>query len=309
MGTWKPALHILLLLLLGGSYVTCEEWCYDKPSCGPHTWYSLGQCSGAYQSPINIETRKALPGTHLGPLNFIGYENRMLPKSLTNTGHYAEVEMRSGAAIFGKGLPATYYLKSFHFHWGKHNKPGSEHAVDGKRYDIELHIVHTKNNMSSEEARKDPEGFAVLGFFLQGDNGASKIDAWKTLADRLELIPEKGDSVLLAGEFSMGGLLSKAVVNNYFRYRGSLTTPDCNESVIWTVFPEPISITHKVVKKFIDSLYFTTKAEGRRMQDNFRPVQPIKKQKVFYFEESKHSNDLTSSGRFGKQGGTVASNH
>nr|XP_056720200.1 carbonic anhydrase 4-like [Euleptes europaea] len=291
---WKPATHILLLLLLGGSYVNCEEWCYDKPSCGPNTWSSLGQCNGAKQSPINIETKKAMPGTHLGPIDFIGYEDRMRPQALVNTGHYAEIEMRSGAAIFGRGLPATYYLKSFHFHWDKNNSPGSEHAVNSKRYDIELHIVHTKNNMSAEEARKDPEGFAVLAFFLKKDNYAPKMNAWKTLSGFLESIPEKGNSLPLRGDFSLGGLLKTVDVSNYYRYHGSLTTPPCSESVIWTVFPDPIEVTPKVVKWFTQSLYFTTRKEGRKMQKNFRPVQPLKNRKVFYFKESKYPRDQTS---------------
>ncbi|XP_060112610.1 carbonic anhydrase 7-like [Heteronotia binoei] len=291
---WKLGMHVLLLLLLGGFYVSCKEWCYDKPSCGPNTWHSIGQCNGAKQSPVNIETRKAMPGTHLGPIDFIGYEDRMRPQSLVNTGSFAEVEMKSGAAIFGRGLPATYYLKSFHFHWDKSNDPGSEHAINGKRYDIELHIVHTKNNMSDEQAKKDPEGYAVLAFFLKKSNRAPKMNSWKTLSDLLELIPEKGNFVHLNGEFSLGGLLSVVDVSHYYRYHGSLTTPPCSELVIWTVFPDPIEVSPGVVKKFTQSLLFTTRKEGRRMQNNFRPMQPFKNRKLFYFTESKYRHDPAS---------------
>ena len=33
----------------------------------------------------------------------------------------------------------------------------------------------------------------------------------------------------------------------YFRYNGSLTTPGCFESVLWTVFHEPQYISHRQV--------------------------------------------------------------
>lgn len=39
-------------------------------------------------------------------------------------------------------------------------------------------------------------------------------------------------------------LLPNEKMYYYFRYQGSLTTPDCDETVIWTVFKDPIKI-HK----------------------------------------------------------------
>ena len=35
--------------------------------------------------------------------------------------------------------------------------------------------------------------------------------------------------------------------NSFFRYNGSLTTPECNESVIWTVFETPIAVSLRQV--------------------------------------------------------------
>ena len=35
--------------------------------------------------------------------------------------------------------------------------------------------------------------------------------------------------------------------DNYFRYEGSLTTPTCDESVIWTVLTEPNSLSKRQV--------------------------------------------------------------
>ena len=38
--------------------------------------------------------------------------------------------------------------------------------------------------------------------------------------------------------------------SKFFRYSGSLTTPDCNEVVQWTVFKDPIKISASQVRFF-----------------------------------------------------------
>jgi len=42
-------------------------------------------------------------------------------------------------------------------------------------------------------------------------------------------------------------------LNNYYRYRGSMTTPPCSETVIWTVFHELVDISTRQVSA---RLYF-----------------------------------------------------
>ncbi|KAM6451784.1 putative carbonic anhydrase 5 [Liasis olivaceus] len=223
-----------------------ETWCYDKPSCGPQTWGSLGFCNGRKQSPINIDTKDAIPWAGLGPIKFTNYEDRKLVKQLKNKGPQAVVKVHSGATISSNGLRTTYYLQDFHFHWGTEDSDGSEHTINGQRYSMELHLVHTKNNMSIEEALKDPEGVAVLALFMKKSRKYAQANPWNTLANLFKKIPEKGDTWDLNGEFSVGGLLSMADVSHYYSYKGSLTTPDCEEVVTWIIFPDPIEVSERV---------------------------------------------------------------
>lgn len=57
-----------------------------------------------------------------------------------------------------------------------------------------------------------------------------------------------GDSVDLASTFRLSTLLPRAGrLSGYYRYQGSLTTPDCSEAVVWTVFEEPVEIGREQV--------------------------------------------------------------
>ena len=44
--------------------------------------------------------------------------------------------------LLGGGVPSypLYQLHQLHFHWGSSSSPGSEHTVDGTRYDMEVWV-------------------------------------------------------------------------------------------------------------------------------------------------------------------------
>lgn len=57
----------------------------------------------------------------------------------------------------------------------------------------------------------------------------------------------------LASTFRLSTLLPHAGrLSGYYRYQGSLTTPDCSEAVVWTVFEEPVEIGREQVPACTD---------------------------------------------------------
>ena len=61
------------------------------------------------------------------------------------------------------------------------------------------------------------------------------------------------------------------LMDEYFHYRGSLTTGGCEESVNWIVFKNPLAITEDQLRAF-QALTTTT---GENIINNFRPTQPV----------------------------------
>lgn len=44
-------------------------------------------------------------------------------------------------------------------------------------------------------------------------------------------------------------------VDRFYRYSGSLTTPPCSESVVWTVYPETVKISSWQVRRAKNSIF------------------------------------------------------
>ncbi|KAM3625728.1 uncharacterized protein V6R79_016788 [Siganus canaliculatus] len=258
-----------------------SHWGYGKQD-GPPVWHkSFPIAEGSRQSPIDIIPHEASRDPELLPI-ILNYDH-CTSINMTNNGHSVVVEFEDlddRSVIQGGPLDNPYRLKQFHFHWGGKGSCGSEHTVAGKSYASELHLVHW-NAVKYDtygEAASAPDGLAVLGIFLEtGDD-----HRWlHTITDSLYRVKFKAStsSVTDFKQFNPKCLLPSSL--QYWTYLGSLTTPPLHESVTWIVLKEPIVVSEKQLGKF-RMLLFTGEEEDQRirMENNFRPPQPLKGREV-----------------------------
>ncbi|KFR00686.1 Carbonic anhydrase 15, partial [Opisthocomus hoazin] len=155
--------------------------------------------------------------------------------------------------ISGGGLPGRYRALQLHFHWGSPAGNGSEHTLDGRQLPMELHIVHINIKYQTlAEAKGHPNGLAVLGFFFQVSETPNA--NYNTIVAGLRNSSHAGESPPCQGrgrkrrDPGLTTLLPRpSRLSGYYRYQGSLTTPDCSEVVVWTVFEEPVEIGQEQV--------------------------------------------------------------
>uniref|UniRef100_A0A3Q1GPM0 Carbonic anhydrase n=1 Tax=Acanthochromis polyacanthus TaxID=80966 RepID=A0A3Q1GPM0_9TELE len=273
-------------------------WCYDDHcDYGPSHWHllPLSHCGGERQSPINIEKEKAKVDSNLGDFTFTKFDDKHAIKYITNTGHAVKCVLKEDLVeVSGGGLGHVYSVIQFHFHWGStsDDSKGSEHSVDSKRYPMEMHIVTKRKDLTLDEAVKTPNGLAVLGFFMESDaqnyspylqttstsSSASNKEYWKKLTDYLPAIQNISES-----EVSIDDLLGDVSRKSYYRYNGSLTTPKCNEAVVWTVFKESVEVDHNLM------MMFPTHAGYSNV---FRPTQRLHTRTVFTTSASSSSGSM-----------------
>ncbi|NXS11376.1 CAH4 anhydrase, partial [Neodrepanis coruscans] len=286
----------LLLLALFSLHILKTEavgnpWCYrsqkcEEPNCkDPHEWHLTNRdCKGSKQSPINIVTRNVVYDKSLKPLTFEGYDVKGSSKwSIENNGHTGNTSPK----VEGGGLEMKYKAVEFHLHWGVPGEqqyiPGSEHSIDGEKYAMELHLVHIREDASDvAEAKKIKNGLAVLAFFIKVAGKENK--NYATLLKELENIRYKGE-VAAIDPLPLRSLLPpEEDLGRYYRYEGSLTTPDCHEGVIWTIFEEPIELSLSQLSQFA-ALHFDGK-NSSAMIENFRPSQPVNRRRVSWSSAS-----------------------
>uniref|UniRef100_A0A8C0FSL2 Carbonic anhydrase 4 n=1 Tax=Bubo bubo TaxID=30461 RepID=A0A8C0FSL2_BUBBB len=252
---------------------------YEQPHCqDPRQWHlTHDTCNGNKQSPINIVTKNVIYDRSLKPLNFEGYDVKGASKwNIENNGHTVKVTLSTSPKIEGGGLRRKYKAIEFHLHWGVKDVqqyfPGSEHSIDGEKQAMELHVVHIREDVSNiTEAKKKADGVAVLAFFVKvGSQILNFVEKWPPI--QMEPLPL---SSLLPPKEDLG---------RYYRYEGSLTTPDCHEGVIWTIFEKPIELSISQISQF-STVHFDAK-NSTNMVENFRPVQFLNERKVYWSSAS-----------------------
>lgn len=239
-------------------------------------------CKKQRQSPINIDTFKAEVDSNLGPFSFSGYDRKQ-KWHVINNGHSVMVQLDGEAWIEGGGLPAKYQATQLHLHWSQTMKEGSEHSLDDHFALMEMHIVHQiKGASRTRRALNDTqEDIAVLGFLVE--DGPWN-DNFKPLVNALSDVSKPGTNTTMEEGVSLFDLLPEEDrLKSYFRYLGSLTTPPCDETVVWTVFEEPIRLHKEQILAFSKNLFYS-EIKKTPMTDNFRPRQDLGDRSVYKSE-------------------------
>lgn len=239
-------LLVIASLMLGACGFEVEEphaaaepphWTYEGEE-GPAHWGEIDPAyavcgTGTSQSPIDI----AAPSEQ--DLANIAFHYQPSEVNILNNGHTVQVNYDAGSYIELDGV--RYTLAQFHYH------APSEHAVDGKLFAAEIHIVH-----------KNADGqLAVVGIMLEDGANDAAFDPF------ISNLPAEQADVKDAG-VKINAAHFLPVVQTTFRYSGSLTTPPCTEGVSWLVMTSPVELSAKQLSA-LDALF----------EDNNRPIQEL----------------------------------
>lgn len=213
------------------------EWGYTG-EIGPEHWGDLNPGyviakTGRRQSPIDIAAVESSPM----PAIEFAYGPSLI--DLVYNGHTVEEVEDHHSSITVDGN--RYALQQFHFH------SPSEHTVNGKHSDMEMHLVH----------KSDDGTIAVIGVLIdQGADNPAFDQVWNYLPT--ETNRERKESVTIDAATLL------PTDSNYYRYTGSFTTPPCTEDVLWMILKTKVELSEQQITTF------------RKIIDgNNRPVQPI----------------------------------
>ncbi|XP_047145450.1 carbonic anhydrase 7 [Hydra vulgaris] len=259
----------------------------DVNKNGPNYWRKFNvQCDGNFQSPINIiKNRKSVKGKLRNQatrikITFPGESS----STLKNNGHTLQLSIgknKPKLVAFDSSTSKEYNLQQIHFHFGcnleEERKTGSEHRIDGKAFDLEVHFVFQDNTgvlsvvgvlfneqIPSNEINNDFESPAYLLL--------SKKEKFQSSNDILKsLLPED--------------IYGESGTNNYFSYRGSLTTPPCTEGVHWNVIADPKPVQQDFMN-YLRKLQSDTNHEANGLLcDNSRPIQDYQHTVYYKYEK------------------------
>ncbi len=213
------------------------HWGYGSEGA-PAAWGALKpeylMCGiGNRQSPIDIRGGIRVD---LAPIEF---DYRASGFNVIDNGHTVQANVGYGNAITVNGQ--RYELVQFHFH-----RP-SEERVNGRSYDMVIHMVH-----------KDLDGRLAVVAVLLEQGAAHPIiqQVWNSLP------LEKNQEMAAPSPADLTALLPTD--RRYFTYMGSLTTPPCTEGVLWLVMKQPVQLSVEQLGIF-----------ARMYPMNARPVQPL----------------------------------
>ncbi|KAM0725606.1 Carbonic anhydrase 6 [Formica fusca] len=262
--------HLLVTLTLfstGLQAAAASEWGYEGRN-GPSNW--PGTCAtGKKQSPIDIVTKNVIKSDGAA-LNFNRY-NLAFPATLDNNGHSVQIVLHGIPVYLSSGnLQSEYVLEQMHFHWS------AEHTVDGLRDALELHLVHyDKQYANISVAMQHENGIAVVAVLFKLDRYDNP-HLKPIMRATKKVLYKVGKSTAIKEELTPLSFLPKNH-KTYYHYQGSLTTPGCQESVMWFVLTEKLTVSKAQV-----NVFKRLRGDNGKLSFNYRPVQELNDRKVYH---------------------------
>ncbi|CAL1526652.1 unnamed protein product [Lymnaea stagnalis] len=241
---------------------------------GPSSWAEISPCcGGSRQSPRNLAVIHGV-GKCVEQTTRLHYNSTgQIEGHVFNNGKDPTIHFSSDATAYLFGAPGThgaYVLYNIHVHFNSLLGRGSEHAISGRFFDGEVHLVHYKAEYGSvQEAVLHPDGLVVVALFLEEVNDNRGNGEIISLIDSLANLKGIGEEHQIPHHVNLAQLLPTS--QDYYTYDGSLTTPPCSESVRWIVVRNPVYI-HTLELQILTNL---ESADGGLISDtsNDRPLQ------------------------------------
>ena len=190
------------------------------------------------QSPIDIpkvSTGKRKYDKSMKDMLFINYDKEVKGEVKNNGNNVVFNITDTQKRYLQNGrleIAAKYNPQEFHFHFGKTDDSESGHLFEGKKYPMELHIVHYKDEYGSMKKAIDyHDGIVIMVFFFEtgeNDNNTKYENVTKFIAE----VQFKDDKAEFDG-FSLQDITNsdikiskdKGKHLHYFQYTGTLDTP------------------------------------------------------------------------------------
>ncbi|XP_008802055.2 alpha carbonic anhydrase 7-like [Phoenix dactylifera] len=225
-----------------------KEFSYEIGSeTGPERWGELHEewsaCGkGKLQSPIDLSDERVQVLHQSGPLRSSYHPADAVMK---NRGHDIEIKWENQTG--GVWINGTkYVLKQLHWH------SPSEHTINGRRYSLELHMVHQSAD----------EKIAVVGILYKIGRPDPFLAKMEDYIKKMEDMEESEEEKL--------GLVDPRDVKKgsrkYYRYMGSLTTPPCTEGVVWTIIRKVRTVAKQQVNLLREAVHDHAEKNARPLQ-------------------------------------------
>ncbi|KAK4481106.1 hypothetical protein RD792_011977 [Penstemon davidsonii] len=250
------------LILFGSKSINAQEvedereFDYaERGERGPRKWGMLrpewAACNnGTFQSPIDMCNERVKIISKPERRNY-----RVSNATVRNRGHDIQIQWFGDAgSIYINGT--EYPLRYAHWH------SPSEHTIHGRRYDMELHLVHLNT---------DPNGkvrIAVVGVLYKiGKPNGFLSKLMRSISSMIN----KGGEEINIGMVDPNEI--RVRTKRYYRYKGSLTIPPCTEGVIWTISKKVKTVSYEQVKLLREAVHDYA-------EENARPLQKLNSRQV-----------------------------